>query len=172
MTKVRGPRTPLGDAGDDVSSVLFLNSLGQGLDMAGAHAAAAAQDGNAELGEWGERFREFGGAQRGRIGVGNFRSRGKESRHYADRQSLVQEGLNQWEQRLGSGRTGFSASPVAADGKIYFASEDGDIYVVQAGPEFKLLAENPMAEICMSTPAISEGVLFVRTQKHLVAVAE
>jgi len=77
-----------------------------------------------------------------------------------------------YKQRLGSGRTGFTASPVAADGKIYFASEDGDIYVVQAGPEFKLLAENPMAEICMATPAISERVLFIRTQKHLVAVAE
>lgn len=81
-------------------------------------------------------------------------------------------GERHYKQRLGGGRTGFTASPVAADGKIYFASEEGDIYVVQAGPEFKLLAENPMAEICMATPAISEGVLFIRTQKHLVAVAE
>ena len=81
-------------------------------------------------------------------------------------------GQRLYKQRLGGGRTGFTASPVAADGKIYFASEEGDIYVVQAGPEFKLLAENPMAEICMATPAISEGVLFIRTQKHLVAVGE
>ena len=81
-------------------------------------------------------------------------------------------GERHYKQRLGGGRTGFTASPVAADGKIYFASEEGDIYVVQAGPEFKLLAQNPMAEICMATPALSEGVLFIRTQKHLVAVAE
>ncbi|UCG32136.1 MAG: PQQ-binding-like beta-propeller repeat protein [Phycisphaerales bacterium] len=76
-----------------------------------------------------------------------------------------------WRNRLGSGRTGFTASPVAADDKLYFASEDGDVYVVQTGPEFKLLATNPLAEICMATPAISEGVLFFRTHKHLVAVA-
>ena len=77
-----------------------------------------------------------------------------------------------YEERLGTGRTGFTASPVAADGKVYFTSEDGDIYVVQAGPEFKLLSVNPMGEICMATPAISEGTLFFRTQGHLVAIAE
>jgi hypothetical protein len=60
---------------------------------------------------------------------------------------------------------------VAADDKLYFASEDGDVYVVQTGPEFKLLATNPLGEICMATPAISEGVLFFRTHKHLVAAA-
>jgi len=75
-----------------------------------------------------------------------------------------------YRQRLGTGKSGFTASPVAADGKIYFSSEDGEIYVVQIGPEFKLLAVNPMGEICMATPAISEGVLFFRTQNHLVAV--
>jgi outer membrane protein assembly factor BamB len=77
-----------------------------------------------------------------------------------------------YEERLGTGRTGFTASPVASDGKLYFTSEEGDIYVVQAGPQFKLLAVNPMGEICMATPAISEGMLLFRTQGHLVAVAE
>ena len=77
-----------------------------------------------------------------------------------------------YQERLGTGRTGFTASPVAAEGKIYFTSEEGDVYVVKAGPEFKVLSTNPMGEVCMATPAISEGALFFRTQGHLVAVAE
>jgi outer membrane protein assembly factor BamB len=66
----------------------------------------------------------------------------------------------------------FSASPVASDGKIYFTAENGEIYVVQAGPEFKLLTINKMDETCMATPAISQGILFLRTRHHLVAIAE
>jgi outer membrane protein assembly factor BamB len=81
-------------------------------------------------------------------------------------------GKRLYQERLGTGRTGFSASPVAANGKIYIASEDGEVYVIQAGPEFKQLAVNPMGEICMATPAISEGTLFFRTQSHLIAIAE
>ena len=50
--------------------------------------------------------------------------------------------------------------------------EQGEIYVVQAGPEFKLLAVNKMEETCMATPAISQGTLFFRTRNHLVAIAE
>ncbi len=65
----------------------------------------------------------------------------------------------------------FSASGVAADGKLYFPSEQGDIYVVKAGPEFELLSTNPMNDICMATPAISEGVLFFRTHHYLIAVS-
>ena len=79
-------------------------------------------------------------------------------------------GERKYQARLGEGG-GFSASPVAANGKIYFTSEDGDVFVVQAGPEFELLATNPMGEVCMATPAISEGVLLFRTQGHVVAVA-
>jgi outer membrane protein assembly factor BamB len=66
----------------------------------------------------------------------------------------------------------FSASSVAADGKVYFTAESGEVYVVQAGPEFKLLGVNKMDETCMATPAISEGTLVFRTRHHLVAVAE
>jgi outer membrane protein assembly factor BamB len=79
-------------------------------------------------------------------------------------------GERKYQQRLAEGRTGFTASPVAADGKIYFTSEDGDIYVVKAGPTFELLSKNAMGEVCMATPAISQGVLFFRTRGHLVAV--
>ena len=75
-----------------------------------------------------------------------------------------------YQERLGSGTTGFSASPVAGDGKIYFSSEDGDIYVVKAGPRFELVSKNAMGEICMASPAISGGVLFFRTEAHVVAI--
>ena len=79
-------------------------------------------------------------------------------------------GRRLYQQRIGGGGSGFSASPVAADGKVYFSSEDGSIYVVKAGPEFEILAENPMGEPLMATPALSEGVMYIRTRGHLVAV--
>ena len=74
--------------------------------------------------------------------------------------------------RLGEGGSGFTASPVAADGKIYFTSEQGEVYVVRAGAQFELLGMNPLGEVCMATPAISEGVLYFRTQHHLLAVGK
>ena len=81
-------------------------------------------------------------------------------------------GKRTYEKRLGRGGTGFTASPVAANGKIYFTSGYGDIYVIQAGPRFKVLATNTMGDICMATPAISEGTLFFRTRNHLIAVSD
>src|SRR5262249_1369594 len=75
-----------------------------------------------------------------------------------------------YQERLGDGTTSFSASPVAIDGKVYYTSEDGDVYVVKAGPSFERLPVNAMGEVCMATAAISEGTLFFRTQKHLVAI--
>lgn len=75
-----------------------------------------------------------------------------------------------YQQRLAGGKTGFSASSVAADGKLYLTSEAGDIFVIRTGKNFELLAENDMGDICMATPAISEGALFFRTRYHLVSV--
>jgi outer membrane protein assembly factor BamB len=75
-----------------------------------------------------------------------------------------------YQQRLADGRTGFTASPVAAGDKVYFTSEDGDIYVIKAGRTFEQLARNPMGEVCMATPAIAGGVMYVRTRGHLVAI--
>ncbi len=80
-------------------------------------------------------------------------------------------GERKYQARLGGGTSGFTASPVAGDGKIYFASEDGDVYVVKAGPVFELLATNPMGAVCMASPAISQGVMYYRTQSHVVAIA-
>ena len=82
----------------------------------------------------------------------------------------ARSGNRVYQERLGDGTTGFTASPVAADGKLYFSSEDGDIYVVKAGSKFEVLAKNSMGEICMATPAISEGSLFFRTQGHVVGI--
>jgi len=64
----------------------------------------------------------------------------------------------------------FTASGVAADGKLYFSSEDGNIYVIQSGPEFKVLAKNVLKDVCMATPAISGNTLYFRTQHYLIAV--
>jgi outer membrane protein assembly factor BamB len=83
----------------------------------------------------------------------------------------AKSGARLYQERLGSGASGFSASPVAGDGKIYFAGEDGDVYVVKAGPKFELLAKNTMGEVCMASPAISAGVLYFRAQSHVVAIA-
>lgn len=69
-----------------------------------------------------------------------------------------------------AGGSGFSASPVAADGRLYLASEDGDVHVVKAGRSYELLATNRMGEPLMATPAISGNTLLIRTLSSLVAV--
>jgi outer membrane protein assembly factor BamB len=78
-------------------------------------------------------------------------------------------GKQLYSERLG-GSGGFTASPVAADGRLYFTGEESGVRVVEAGPKFKLLAANPVGETCLATPAISDGLLFVRTEHHLVAL--
>lgn len=76
-----------------------------------------------------------------------------------------------YQQRVGSGGA-YSASPVAADGKLYLASEDGDVHVVKAGPQYELLSSNKIGEVIMATPAITDGMLIVRSMKHVYAIAE
>jgi outer membrane protein assembly factor BamB len=80
-------------------------------------------------------------------------------------------GEQKYQTRIGDGSRGFTSSPVAADGKLYFTSEQGDVVVVKAGPEYQELARNELGEVHMSTPAISEGVLYFRTRGHLIAIA-
>jgi outer membrane protein assembly factor BamB len=82
----------------------------------------------------------------------------------------LKTGAEVYRQRVAHRGSGFSASPVAADGKIYLPGEDGEIFVVKAGPEYELLATNPMGEPLMATPAISSGLMLVRTERHLFAV--
>jgi len=66
----------------------------------------------------------------------------------------------------------FIASPVASDGKIYLVSENGDLYIVQAGREYKLLKEIPLGEISLVTPGISEGMLILRTASRLIGISK
>lgn len=77
-----------------------------------------------------------------------------------------------YRQRLPQVGNGFSASPVAADGKIYLPNEDGEILVISAGEKFAHLGTNSMGELLMATPALSEGVLYVRTAQSLFAVGK
>jgi outer membrane protein assembly factor BamB len=81
----------------------------------------------------------------------------------------VRTGERRYQARLGDGGS-FSASPVAGDGKIYFSSEEGDVFVVKAGPTYELLAQNPVGEVVMASPAISNGALIIRGLKHLFAI--
>lgn len=74
-----------------------------------------------------------------------------------------------FQRRLAAGA--FSASPIASDGRLYFTSEDGEVYVVKAGPDYALLATNSLGEVAMATPAASRGLLLIRTQHHLWAFA-
>jgi outer membrane protein assembly factor BamB len=76
-----------------------------------------------------------------------------------------------YQNRIGEGGS-YSASPVAADGKVYLSSEDGAVFVIKAGNKYEMLAKNEMGEILMATPAISDGMIFVRGQNHLFCIAE
>ena len=77
-----------------------------------------------------------------------------------------------YQERLGGTGGAFTASPVASDGKLYFSSEDGDVFVVKAGPKYEFLSKNPVGEVMMATPAISDGLVIVRTVSHLFAFGE
>jgi outer membrane protein assembly factor BamB len=75
-----------------------------------------------------------------------------------------------YRQRLPLVGSGYSSSPVAADGKLYLSNEDGEMLVVEAGATFKHLATNSMGETIMATPALSDGVMFVRGASTLFAI--
>ena len=75
-----------------------------------------------------------------------------------------------YKERISSGGVSYTASPVAAGGRLYFASEQGQVRVVKAGPVFELLAVNAVDDYVMATPALSNGSLFVRSQHFLLAL--
>ncbi len=82
----------------------------------------------------------------------------------------LRTGQDVYRERLPLIGSGFSASPVAADGRIYLSNEDGEILIIAAGPEFKHLGTSSMGELLMATPALSDGVLYVRASASLFAV--
>jgi outer membrane protein assembly factor BamB len=68
------------------------------------------------------------------------------------------------------GAGGFTASPWAYDGKVFCLDDRGATHVLKAGPEFKVLGENDIAEMCWSSPAAGAGAVFVRTVDHLYCI--
>ncbi len=77
-----------------------------------------------------------------------------------------------YRERMGGVGGAFTASLIAADGRIYLSSEDGEVYVIKAGPTYELLALNSMGEVCLATPAVAPGMLVIRTQHHLFGIGE
>jgi len=79
-------------------------------------------------------------------------------------------GTRAYQSRAGNGGMAFTSSLVAGDGKVFFTSEEGDVYVVKAGSTFELQATNSLGDITMATPAISEGAIYFRTAKNIIAI--
>ena len=75
-------------------------------------------------------------------------------------------------QRISADSSGFSASPWSYNGRIFALSEDGDTFVIQAGPEFKLLGRNSLGEMSMATPAVANGSLILRTANTLYRITQ
>ena len=67
---------------------------------------------------------------------------------------------------------GITSSGVASNGKLYYSLEQGDVVVVKAGREFEILSRNNMDDLLMASPAISEDMIFFRTQHYLVGVGK
>jgi outer membrane protein assembly factor BamB len=82
----------------------------------------------------------------------------------------LRSGEELYRQRLPLIGSGYSASPVAADDKIYLSNEDGEMLVLAAGPRYAHIATNSMGELLMATPALSEGVMYVRSAASLFAI--
>jgi outer membrane protein assembly factor BamB len=82
----------------------------------------------------------------------------------------LKTGEDIYRERIPHGGSGFSASPVAADGRLYLSSEDGDIFAIDAGPAFKIVGRYSMGEPLMATPAIAGGTMYVRGERHLFAI--
>jgi len=82
----------------------------------------------------------------------------------------LRTGEELYRQRLPVVGSGFSASPVASDGKLYLSNEDGEMLVIAAGQKFAHVATNSMGELLMATPALSDGVMYVRSSASLFAI--
>ena len=78
-----------------------------------------------------------------------------------------------WQGRLGVAmREGFSASPVAVDGKVFFTNDEGETFVLKAGPTFELLRTNRLGEAVLASPALVDGTWYFRTAKNLIAIGK
>ena len=84
----------------------------------------------------------------------------------------AKSGDKKYEARLAGATSAFTASPIANDGKVYIASEDGQVFVLAAGPKYDVIAMNEMATPVLATPAISEGRLILRTQDQIMSIGK
>jgi len=85
----------------------------------------------------------------------------------------ARSGRLMWQGRLGvARREGFSASPVAFDGKVFFTNDEGETFVLKAGPEFEILRVNDIGERTLATPALVDGKWYIRTAQNLFAIGE
>ncbi|HJS74957.1 MAG TPA: PQQ-binding-like beta-propeller repeat protein [Vicinamibacteria bacterium] len=73
--------------------------------------------------------------------------------------------------RIGGTGGSYAASPIAADGRLYFTTEEGETFVVEAGPEYRLLAKNRVEGVVLSTPAAADGLLVIRTLERVYGIA-
>jgi outer membrane protein assembly factor BamB len=78
-------------------------------------------------------------------------------------------GKREWMHKLGRHH---SASPVLAAGHLYFIDDDGITYVIKAGPQFEVVARNPLGEACYASPAVSQGQVFIRGVEHLYCIGQ
>jgi outer membrane protein assembly factor BamB len=84
----------------------------------------------------------------------------------------AQTGAISYNERIGSGSEGFTASPVSDGRHLFFPSEVGNVYVVPADGKFSVTATNKLNETCMASPAISDGTLFFRARDRLMAIGK
>ncbi len=75
-------------------------------------------------------------------------------------------------QRIDPAGVGFTASPWAANGRLYLLNEDGDTYVIRAGPKYEMLAKNSLGEMAMASPAIAGDSLILRTAVALYRIGK
>ena len=83
---------------------------------------------------------------------------------------LARTGEEVWKESLC--RTGFTASPILVDDKVYAVAKDGAVYVFEAAPKFKSLARNTVGEAVSSTPAVADNHMFIRGDKHLFCIGK
>jgi hypothetical protein len=80
-------------------------------------------------------------------------------------------GEEAYKQRI-QGAKGFTSSPWASNGKVFCLDEEGKTFILQSGPEFKLLGQNKLDEMFWSTPALAEGMLILRGVDHLYGIKQ
>ena len=85
---------------------------------------------------------------------------------------MAKTGEKIYSQKIPEATGGITASGVCADDKLYYGTEKGDVFVVKTGKEFELIAQNPLNEHIMATPAISGNTIFFRTVHSLIAVSK